>query len=162
MVLGTKISSQKSLSKHNQITYIIIDRPLEDLIDAKEIAHSIRLASEPTDDRQEGHLRIGKTNVGYWLTTTTGLDRPWSYVGVKNLHLIKLAQELAEENRLTPLDGQDSIAIPMTTIGQIFDAGPTHHLIGHLPGYSRIGVFEMQAINDQTVHKTTSLWGLQY
>ena len=46
----------------------------------------------------------------------------------------------------------------MTTLEHLFVIGPTHHLIGHLPGNTPIGAFEFHPLPDERVQKAFALW----
>ena len=50
--------------------------------------------------------------------------------------------------------------IQMTTIGELFHLGPTHHLIGHIHGHASIGAFEFHPVRNSldTVGGDRALW----
>ena len=54
-----------------------------------------------------------------------------------------MAKRIADDGVLPDIDGGRIMHFrcPMTTLAALFDIGPTHHLIGHLPGNEPIGAF---------------------
>ena len=67
---------------------------------------------------------------------------PWSYVGVENGELAIASVEIANGQLRDWNDGQVFPLTPVSTLEECFAVGPTHHLIGHLPGKEPIGAFE--------------------
>ena len=86
----------------------------------------------------------------------------WWPVGVVHPDVAKVAAALLN-GTLATIGGGHSAAFPvgMTTIGKLFRVGPTHHLIGHLPGNEPIGAFEFHDVVDErdAVGSDRSLWG---
>ena len=84
---------------------------------------------------------------------------PWSYLGVENSDLAIAASELAK-GKLRDWDSDKVSRVPcgMTTLEGLFTVGPTHHLIGHLPGREPIGAFEFHPLKERVIAKDASLW----
>ena len=116
---------------------------------AKEIA---RLPK----DRISGDAARGN----YFKFTPPSAGFPWFAVGNANPELTAVANALLNGKCYDPLTlSEPDLALPMTTLGKLADAGPTHHLIGHRKGNDPIGAFEWSPIADWDIVPThASLW----
>ncbi len=85
---------------------------------------------------------------------------PWSYLGVENADLAVDSLMLAKGELREWKSGQTHhIQCGMTTLEKLFAVGPTHHLIGHLPGREPIGAFEFHRLADErAIARDASLW----
>lgn len=81
-------------------------------------------------------------------------------LGVENADLAIAADELARGKLRDWETGEIfQIQCGMTALEGLFSAGPTHDLIGHLPGREPIGAFEFHPLEDgRMVGKDLSLW----
>lgn len=130
---------------------------------AWEIAESVRDAADrarrgPAEWRP---ILAGKQELGVALPFQPAGGEPWSHLGVLRSEVAIRAWSIAERGVLLPMeDGRSRQRFPMTTIGRLFQVGPTHHLIGHLEGGEQIGAFTWHPINDPAdiPGKDRSLW----
>ncbi len=116
--------------------------------EAGEIARAIISVAEAVD--QPGTtlpIHIGNDEIGQIIALEVdGAGCPWSAVGVTHDSIATLAHELSR-GRLRGLDDERyDVPVEMTTVGDLFDVGPTHHLIGHVKGKEPIGAFEFSAL----------------
>lgn len=130
--------------------------------EAGEIARAIITVAASLD--QPGAtlpVRIGGDEIGQITALEVdGAGRPWSAVAVTHDSIATLAHELSR-GRLRGLNSERyDIPVEMTTIEQLFDVGPTHHLIGHVKGNEPIGAFEFHAITgpSDALGKDRALW----
>ena len=72
----------------------------------------------------------------------------WSHLGVLHADLAVAATGIATSGQLSGVQdlGGAVFACPMTTIGNLFEVGPTHHLIGHTAGKEPIGALTLYPI----------------
>lgn len=108
---------------------------------------------------QEGILHFGQNNVGHWVRKPTdGIGNPWTGAGVKHRGLSLVTDQL-KQGVLQDLDGANAhrLCLPMTTFGELFRMGPTHHIIGHLVGNEPIGAFEFHKVSE-TLPCHPALW----
>ena len=118
--------------------------------EAGEIARAIIAVAEGVD--QPGvtlPVHVGDDEIGQITAQAVdGTGAPWSAVGVTHDSIATLASELSL-GRLRGLnDERYDVPVEMTTVGDLFDVGPTHHLIGHLKGKGAIGAFEFSKIGE--------------
>ena len=85
---------------------------------------------------------------------------PWYGVGNRNVDFVNVSCALLcgqywDPFRLTKTE----LALGMTTLGDLCEAGPTHHLIGHHVGATEIGAFRWTPIRpDRPRTVQVSLW----
>ena len=86
---------------------------------------------------------VGGEELGQIATFDPVAGEPWSHLGVLHADLAMMAKRIADDGVLPDIDGGRTMRFrcPMTTLAALFDIGPTHHLIGHLPGNEPIGAF---------------------
>ena len=82
--------------------------------------------------------KSGSKNWGNWTRVTQrGPGDPWGAVANRNVDLIAIAEELLDGSIFEPASVVSiPMALPMVTLGDLADTGPTHDLIGH-PGWWR-------------------------
>ena len=70
---------------------------------------------------------------------------PWFTLGMRNYHLAGVSAHLLGSRLYSPTDRKSwEMSVGFTTLGQIADIGPTHHLIGHIRGNEEIGAFALE------------------
>ena len=91
-----------------------------------------------------------------------GEGAPWGPLGVTHAGLALAADALTKtEGKLAHLgDTAIPLGVDMSTIDEVFEVGPTHHLIGHLHGNNPIGAFEFAPVTGPTdsLGKDRALW----
>ena len=87
---------------------------------------------------------------------------PWAALGVLHSDLDRAAMSLIYGGALPGASGEATmrIKVPMSSISNLFEVGPTHHLIGHLPFNDPIGAFAWFPITRKADLRGTlrSLW----
>ena len=105
---------------HSETKCVTIYEPVTRLDKAAEIAKGIR-------DTENGPVIVGN-EVGVARIFETNKGAPWSYVGTIHDTVAVIASDLAT-GRLRDVAGENILDIPMTALGEMFEIGPTHHLI---------------------------------
>ena len=127
---------------------------------AGEIANAILKAIASLGTSGETYSVIaGDDELGQLCILSKDADgAPWSSVGVVNADLAIAANHLAT-GVLKFDEFSESLPVEMSTIGQLFEVGPSHHSIGHIRGRNRIGSFEFSSIKDNDIlGPDRSLW----
>ena len=148
------LATSKSTPVHCVTLYSAFPRVGE----ATEIARAIERSLDDLEDTRP--IKIGEQEIGHIALFRGELDAPWSLLGANYSELALTAQALCEGKLSHLIDKPISINIEMETIQDIFDVGPTHHLIGHLQGNTEIGGFELHEITNKTdaIGRDRSLW----
>ena len=149
--------------KASRIHCATLFRPPKRLGEASEIAKAILTSvAEATDANVVRPIRVGEDELGSvcaFEPRQTG--NPWAPVGVVRHDLLRSAAALADGQLLDCVTGEQfDLAVSRSTIDELFDVGPTHHLIGHVVGNTPIGAFEFHQIRDRrdVVGRDRSLW----
>ena len=108
--------------------------------EAAEVARSIQKVLQ--GDFVDGSpIMLGNSELGRVVRFEAHGEEPWSHLGVLNTELAVYANKLSlgaiPHFKHTDLH----LPVTMTTIGDLFEVGPTHHLIGHSFGNEPIGAF---------------------
>ena len=116
---------------------------------AREIAN---LDSErPQGQLSHGtHARVPQTSAG----------SSWTAVGQRNADLIAVCVHLLHGQAYDPdtLKTRE-LALPMSTLGELAESGPTHHLIGYPKGSKPLGAFEWIPLSELDVKPTQqAMW----
>lgn len=96
--------------------------------------------------RQDGTpFLLGDEEAGYITKFQPKSGEPWSSVGVLHIDLARIIRVLNTSSRLLDVQRKKHhrIGVGMTTIGDLFEVGPTHHLIGHIFENYPQGAFEI-------------------
>lgn len=127
---------------------------------ATEIAKSVIAATKKVSDRQPTAVVSMGEEIGQCVAFKIDRGKPWSPLGVVHEHLAVTAENMKRGRISGDLDPATGIRIPTTTIGELFDVGPTHDLIGHLVGRDRRGAFEFHELRDRAdeLGPHRSLW----
>ena len=106
-----------------------------------------------------GPTSIGGAEIGTSSTFLTDGGAPWSAVGVVNDTLERIKTGLLA-GTLENADGTEAGRFSMTTIGELFCVGPTHHIIGHPADSEPIGAFTLHPVTSDTdaIGMYRSLW----
>ncbi|MCY4474935.1 MAG: hypothetical protein OXC83_05810 [Chloroflexi bacterium] len=89
-----------------------------------------------------------------------GTGSPWGAVGNRNVELIAVSELMLEGGLYDPATmNQHAMSLPIVTLSELADAGPTHHLIGHPRGSEAIGAFEWTPLETLPVAPSQkSMW----
>ena len=129
--------------------------------EAGEIARSIRSAIREAKASGSSYaIRVGDDEIGQMCTFTTRADGvPWSPLGVLHADLALAANAFL--GGIIHLNGQVvPIGVQMSSIGELFEVGPTHDLIGHLSGRDPRGAFEFVPVFNSVdaIGSNRALW----
>ena len=145
--------------KTNHIHCLTLRAPVLRVGEAGEVARAIRQAYRKMD-APSYPVRVGDDELGQLCTLPVLCDgAPWNSLGVLHAELARAARSLLDGN-IVFNQHTESLGIEMGTIGELFQVGPTHHLIGHLTGQSPIGAFEFSPVVDavDAIGSDRSLW----
>ena len=96
-------------------------------------------------------ITVGDSEVGcITAMATSGGGLPWNMVGVTHGGLALAADALTRGTLDHVVGTPIPLGLEMGTIEEIFDVGPTHHLIGHRKGNEPIGAFEFHPVVSDT------------
>ena len=129
-------------------------------LEAKMFADAIR--REIAAGKPSGEINVGGVVGTYYRMTGLGAGKPWSALGVSGDYAI-LANHVIQGRAWNPATGKATdFALPMTTASGVSAKGPTHDLLGCLPG-SRAprGAFTMYPPKYARSVNNPSLWELQ-
>lgn len=140
--------------RRSPVMCVTLYEPVTRIGEAAEVAKAI-LA------RKSGPVVVG-SEIGVARMFETRAGRPWSGVGAVHGDVADIADSLAD-GELLDLNGEKTAVVGMTTLGNLFGMGPTHHLIGHVDG-SRYptGAFTIHRIIDDAdaTGRYRSLWNV--
>lgn len=129
--------------------------------EAGEIGRVINeLLTEDLDIQKVTQVVLGEDEVGSICTFEPPKGgKPWYPVGVAQPELVYSSQAL-KAGSLKVRDSTINLEVEFSTIGDVFDVGPTHHLIGHLHDKAEIGAFkffELTSVVDE-IGPDRSVW----
>ncbi|MGI9306095.1 MAG: N-6 DNA methylase [Gammaproteobacteria bacterium] len=138
------------------LTVINLCQVPRDFVEAHEIVRAAR------NIKNSGELKIGEYVFGTCIKSRPANGGAWGAVGVKSNEMGIIAENLIHGKLITlGLVYESNIKIPLTCLSGHLEIGPTHHLIGHLPGRESIGAFAFRQI--KTGDKNClSLWEANY
>ena len=108
-----------------------------------------------------GSRATGIAGWGNWaLVKQRGAGQPWGAVGNSNVELIAVSEMILDGKLYDPETLNSHVmSLSMVTLGEMAEAGPTHHLIGHPKGSEAIGAFEWTPLNELPVAPAQkSMW----
>ena len=111
-----------------------------------------------------GLIYAGRQELGSWTRTSSPRPGfPWFPVGMRNHHLVDAAAELMNGRFYSlPTRQRWNLNLPFTTLAQVVDIGPTHHLIGHLREMREtIGAFTFTDVTQGQLPIYPALWAAQ-
>lgn len=159
LLVATKADASQSVP--SPVICVNLDDGLTEIGHARETARAVLQAVRSHPEGEHGEIRVGAQRLGTWVRRTrTGSGDPWSELGTAHSDLAVAAAKLAH-GEFTDLRTKRtrSLPVPMVTLGDLFDIGPTHHRIGHLVGNAAIGAFEFHPIDPKyPVVQDLALW----
>ena len=107
-------------------------------------------------------IRVGEEEIGQVAVfSPLGKGAPWSYLGVENARLAIDSLQLAK-GELRHWETGEVFEFPCidktATLDRLFSVGPTHDLIGHLPGRDPRGAFEFHSLKEREGARDEALW----
>ena len=159
IIAGTKRSEPRTDPGGADIMTVALDEPFGSIAAAAEAGRSVDAVFRGREEQREGSVTIGTAVVGRWTVMPAAEGGPWAAVGAASIGAVTVAERLTRRGEFVPLEAQEpTCQVAMTTIGELFELGPTHHRIGHVAGNESIGEFELWPITDKLVRPDTSLW----
>ena len=152
---------KKSMKKHALIKCVTLYAPITRPGEAGEAARAISNASGKIKDVEEHRpVIVGDMEIGQVCVFDAGGDgAPWGPLGVLKPELANTANRLI--NGRLEFDGKlMKLSTDMTTLGELFRVGPTHHKIGYERDNKPTGAFEFHPIIDPTdaIGEDRAMW----
>lgn len=139
-----------------------LHEPVESLGVAGEIARAMQASIDKVGKAGDvSSVLCGGIAIGHVIgCAVDGCGAPWDMVGTVSPDAAIAANRLASEGVLYFDKQVRWLPAGMTTIGKLFEVGPTHHIIGHLQGRDATGALTMHNIDDPaSAHAPVrSLW----
>lgn len=159
IITATKRSEPCVDLSATDIMTVALDEPFSSIAVAAETGRSVDAALRGREEQREGNVTVGSAVVGRWTVLPAAGGGPWAAVGASSFRAVAVAERLTRRGEFAPLDADEpACEVAMTTIGGLFELGPTHHRIGHVAGNESIGAFELWPITDALVRADVSLW----
>lgn len=163
LLVATKRANHNPNGGHvsNPIHCITLREPVLRVGEAGEVARAIQGAIKNIQGSTASYpVRVGDDEIGQICRfTATVSGTPWNPLGVLHADLALAANALLDGELL--FNGHAvPIGVPMSPMKDLFEIGPTHHLIGHLPGRSQLGAFEFNPVFDpvDAIGPDRALW----
>lgn len=155
IMVATK--KDKPSKKHSNVRCVTLYEPLTRVGEAAEIARAV------LEGPDVGVITLGSTEIGISHIFHTSGGKAWSAVGSINDTLDMIKNGLLD-GRLLNTNGDQDGRVTMTTLSDLFDIGPTHHLIGHVKGMQQIGAFTLTPVTktNDMVGMYKCLWGADH
>ena len=113
--------------------------------EAGEYGRSIQRALiEHVGDGQP--VYVGETEIGRVIRFRARHQEPWSHLAVLNTDLAVASIALTQGKLLDADESEIQFSVKMSRIGELFEVGPTHDLIGHPDGGDPRGAFTFHKI----------------
>lgn len=153
LLVATKRTRRTHLWNPTDILYINLSAAPETMAEGYALAQEIDRI--PTDAEhgfltQGSYVRVKQEEAGF----------PWCGVGISNHDYSKVYKGLLSSQAYDPetLVSHD-LSIPMVTLNDLCERGPSHHSIGHVEGNDPIGAFEWKKLENSGLNVThKSLW----
>ena len=159
IIAGTKRSEPRTERTATDIMTVALDEPFGSIAVAAETGRSVDAALRGREEQREGNVTVGTGVAGRWTVLPAAEGGPWAAVGAASFGAVAVAERLTRRGEFMPLDAHEPVCqVAMTTIGELFELGPSHDRIGHPAGGDGRGAFELWPIADDQVRPDTSLW----
>ena len=165
LLVGTKHKPPNGSKNGGQygdraVACVNLHTTFENKLQAKMFADAIRraVAAGPPS----GDINVGGIVGTYYRMTGLGEGKPWSALGISGDYAV-LTNHVTQGRAWDPATGRTSdFALPMTTASGVSAIGPTHDLLGCLPGSSAPrGAFTMHPAEKAKSVNNPSLWEIQ-
>lgn len=138
--------------ENSPIHCILLKNPPIRVGESVEVARAIKQSLSRIGEENASKLPVaaGEEELGHIVVYDAGgQGDPWGPLGVVHPDLALCAEELVN-GRLTFGQYSSSFKVSMSTVDELFEVGPTHHLIGHPIGAEPGGAFEFHVVSDGT------------
>ena len=151
------IASKRSRGESATVLSVNLSAPPQSLAEAFWYRHLISDAVR--SERHSDTLSVDK-RIGSWVRAVSPEPGfPWFAVGMRNDDLAAATALLMNGELYSPQDQRGwSMSVSFTTLGQVAQIGPTHHLIGHIRGNDDIGAFAFDPVDLGDVPIHPALW----
>ena len=164
LLVATRRDGPTAWGDHVPIKCVTLRDPVTRSGEAGELARAISSAIGQVDDADSSRpIFVGETEIGQvCVFDAGGKGAPWGPLGVTRADLAIAADKIAC-GHIKFIGKSIEFNKGMTTLGSLFDIGPTHHLIGHLKGKSVTGAFEFFPVTGQAdaIGADRSLWAAE-
>ena len=153
------VTARKSKSGREGIAYVSLDGLFCSAVEASEAARSVHRALSDAKPGDMGVLRVGGDQAGSWYVGPP--SRVWGGAGAAGLLGLVPAADLLVGGKVRSVDDRVIARFPVAALSDLFDAGPTHHSIGHNAGNQPIGAFTFHPIDPEKPYRDspyTALW----
>ncbi|MDE0309791.1 MAG: hypothetical protein OXI60_08185 [Acidiferrobacterales bacterium] len=153
-LIEKKSESTRSTKEVPSIFCVTLRDPPQRLGESGEVAKAILRSYESMRVSLQTHqrpIRLGKSEIGHIIRfETKGEGDPWDAIGLKSPELAFTCRSL-QRGIVEFANEQYPFEIPMCTVDELFEVGPTHDLIGSTPDSSSPrGVFDIFPIIDDS------------
>lgn len=114
------------------------------------------IAKAVAESRAEGDIMLGN-QIGVSFIHKPNNGKPWSSLDVTSSTL-RIIKDGLLCGKIFDIDGVCIKTIKTTTIKDLFEVGPTHHLLGHRSGNEPIGAFEFNPIDPNSKADVASIY----
>ena len=161
LLVATRRSESTERKEWAPIKCVTLYAPVTRPGEAGETARAISQALGQVDDVGTScPVRVGETELGQICVFDPGGEgAPWGPLGVKHADLAVAAEQLTK-GRLIFAGLSEAFPFGMTTLGEIFDVGPSHDSIGHLVKGDGRGAFKFFPVQGEAdaIGADRSLW----
>ena len=159
LLVATRRAAPRRDGEQAEVLCVNLDPSPATALDAWWCARQIgEIGAAAKGKRTNGIVRRGGDAIGSWVKTTAARGFPWFAAGISDRLLADAMSRLLGGEVWSPSGGGHEMAIPMTTLGQLAEIGPTHHLIGHPAGADEIGAFRFDPAGAVARADYPALW----
>ena len=145
LLVATRKEKQHESDSTSTVRCVTLRRMPRHHGEAGEFGRSVKSAL--TVMRSHGHpVLAGDEELGQIATMRLVGGEPWSHLGALHADLALSAKRIADDGVLPGEDGDMRFRCPMTVVGDLFEVGPTHDLIGHPYGGDGRGAYVFHPI----------------
>ena len=162
LLIATKRMEPKPDSEQARLLCINLSTAPESLSAAFWYAKMFNRLGQPERGSDIIHDTDMGQGIGSWVVqNVTAAGFPWFTVGMQDHHLARTAAELMA-GRFYSIQAMETseFSLGFTSLGEITNIGPTHHLIGHIRGNEEIGAFTFDPIAEGQVPSYPALWSV--
>lgn len=162
LLIATKRMEPKPASEQARLLCINLSAAPESLSAAFWYAKMFNRLGQPERGSDIIHDTDMGQGIGSWVVqNVTAAGFPWFTVGMQDHHLARTAAELMA-GLFYSIQAMETLefSLGFTSLGEITNIGPTHHLIGHIRGNEEIGAFTFDPIAEGQVPSYPALWSV--
>lgn len=165
LLVATRRTRPAKEGKRAPVKCVTLFAPVTRSGEARETARAIDAALDKVGEVGTSRpIMVGKHEIGAVYVFDPGAESaPWSPLGATHTGLAFAADRLAR-GRLDFDSRAVELPTEMTTLGGLFEVGPTHHLIGYVSGNEPGGAFEFFKISKDAdaIGRDRALWSADH